>query len=312
MEQNENSYFSRIKFCDWPLIAGLMLLHISLSAFMNGVLFQEPVFSFIVSVMNATGGWLHPTLVANVLMILIVIGGGVVGLCKWRVADLRWIKSHLMRGFLVLAVLILIWQASMALSVWLRSGQLALNPEIEKIVEPTYLGALLAQLAGNALYEETFFRAFLFSQLLVWGRQKWNESGAMLIAALLSQAFFALSHLPNRLFVKGLTELPSLLTDQASLFFMGIVFLLLWLFLQNLWVVVGMHALLNKPFGIFANTVNELQVVLVLFFFATIIFCLKKSIRNRLAIYCTGGRDMLTYPPPSPTDTPPGQTAPGR
>ena len=310
--KNHEGHFDRMKFCGWRILAGLLLLHILLSFFINGVLFREPVISSLRNFMEATGGWVHPTLVGNAIVIGLVVGVGMVGLCKWTAVDLRWIRSHFYRALAVLTLLILVWQSLLGVLAVLGNAQPVFNPAIDKIIHPGYLGSLFAQLLGNALYEETFFRVFLFSQLLVWGRRNWNERRAMLTAALLSQAFFALSHFPNRLFVKGLSELPNLLADQASLFLMGIVFLLLWLWLQNLMVVVAMHALLNKPFAIFGNTVNELQLVLVLLFFAIVLAGLKKSIRNQLALFCTGGKYMLTYPPPSPVHTPPTQTAPDR
>lgn len=104
---------------------------------------------------------------------------------------------------------------------------------------------LLAQLVGNALYEEVAFRGFLLPQLLVKFRRL-GVAAAVALALLGSQALFALAHVPNRLWVTGLSPaaLPGAL---LPLFLLGIYFSVLYLVTDNLFAVVGVHALSNEP-----------------------------------------------------------------
>lgn len=104
---------------------------------------------------------------------------------------------------------------------------------------------LLAQLVGNALYEEVAFRGFLLPQLFLKFRRL-GAAAAIVLAVLASQALFALAHVPNRLWVTGLgaAELPGAL---LPLFLLGLYFALLYLLTANLSAVVGVHALINEP-----------------------------------------------------------------
>src|SRR5690606_28345218 len=102
---------------------------------------------------------------------------------------------------------------------------------------------LAAQLLGNALYEEVVFRGFLLPQLFLELRGA-GTALALVLAPVVSQALFAVAHVPNRLWVTGLApgELPGAL---LPLFLMGLFFALLYLLTVNLFAVVGVHALNN-------------------------------------------------------------------
>ena len=104
---------------------------------------------------------------------------------------------------------------------------------------------LLAQLIGNALYEEIAFRGFLLPQLFVKFRRR-GVTAAIVLAVLVSQSLFALAHVPNRLWVSGLSpaDLPGAL---LPLFLLGIYFAVLYLLTGNLFAAVGVHALTNEP-----------------------------------------------------------------
>ena len=104
---------------------------------------------------------------------------------------------------------------------------------------------LLAQLIGNALYEEIAFRGFLLPQLVLKFRRLGIAAGIVL-AVLVSQGLFALAHVPNRLWVTGLnpSQLPGAL---LPLFLLGLYFAMLYLLTGNLFAVIGVHALTNEP-----------------------------------------------------------------
>ena len=70
-------------------------------------------------------------------------------------------------------------------------------------------------------------------------------AGKRLLSSLASQVFFALLHLPNRLFL-GNPSANELLMDQLRLTVVGLGFLGIYLVTRNLWTVVGIHALGNQ------------------------------------------------------------------
>src|SRR5690606_18076529 len=117
-------------------------------------------------------------------------------------------------------------------NLWARAGA----------VTAAYL--LLAQLLGNALYEEVAFRGFLLPQLFLKLRRL-GVATAMVLAVVASQTLFSVAHVPNILWVRGAApaELPSSL---LPLFLMGLYFALLYLLTDNLFAVVGVHALNNE------------------------------------------------------------------
>src|SRR5690606_19525312 len=104
---------------------------------------------------------------------------------------------------------------------------------------------LLAQLIGNALYEEVAFRGFLLPQLFVKFRRL-GRAVAIVLAALASQFLFALAHVPNRLWISGLSpaELPGAL---LPLFLLRLHFAALYLLTGHPFVVVGVHAINYEP-----------------------------------------------------------------
>src|SRR5262249_59034559 len=91
--------------------------------------------------------------------------------------------------------------------------------------ETAAIGALVAQLFGNALYEEIFFRGVLLRQIY-WRLgpetthlQKFQK---VAIALAISQSLFALIHLPILLsggssLIVALAHLPSIFTAGAAL-----------------------------------------------------------------------------------------------
>ena len=90
------------------------------------------------------------------------------------------------------------WQAVFGRTGW-SGGPFDANPLWNRGAT-VVTGALIAQLLGNALYEEITFRGFLLPQLYL-KLERWQDRPALRIACavLLSVAMFALIHIPIRL-----------------------------------------------------------------------------------------------------------------
>ena len=191
---------------------------------------------------SASAGWIAPTLALAVvfgaveLWLLFVPG-------KQRPAILGWRADALPAALAATLVAWLAMQASVVLASRLGDTPLAWNPGwAEGGLLP---GALIAQLFGTALLEETVFRAWLWPQLALRMARRWPAHRAWAVALLLSQGAFALLHLPAQ--IAAGTALPALAGMVSGLFLTGIVLALLYAATRNLFFVVGVHALGNAP-----------------------------------------------------------------
>jgi uncharacterized protein len=229
----------------WLIIGLAALTQVAASVWINGVLFQEAAMEKLRIVYKATAGLVAPTLVGGILLILTVVVIVMFLIGRLRPQDVGWRRRDLLPALAVTAGFWAVMQGVLAALALVEGRELALNPAWLKPGASFVLGGLIAQLLGNAFAEETIFRGFLPSQLhLKFGRRQ-GRIAALVSAALASQVFFALLHLPNRLFLHKASG-SELFMDQLRLTLFGLGFLLIYLVTRNLWTVVGLHALGNQ------------------------------------------------------------------
>ncbi|QDW66628.1 CPBP family intramembrane glutamic endopeptidase [Luteimonas granuli] len=207
---------------------------------------------------DASGGWLQPT-----LGLALLLGLGMLGLVfgpgRQRPGGLGWRLDALPPALAATLLLWLAMQASTILAAclegvpptwqagWARGGMLP--------------GALLAQLLGTALVEETVFRAWLWPQLALQAASRVPVRWAWMLALLLSQALFALLHVPARL---AAGAAPAELAGMVlALFATGLVLALMYAATRSLFFVVGVHALGNAPTLLFEARGPEPTMVLL-------------------------------------------------
>lgn len=216
------------------LVASTILLSVT-----NLVLFPSPFFDPIA---RATGGLINATLQANLLTILlfslIVFGWG-----KLRPADVGLDWSRLVQGLSLTALLWLTTQAVVLLINGLN-GEVRLDPDWSEHGVAPMLGALIGQLAGNAFFEEMNYRGFYLSQFYL-KLTKVSERRRLMLAILAMLGLFILSHIPNRIF-SGYT-LADIPLDFVLLFGYGLFFTAVYLLSGNLFLAIGVHALINRP-----------------------------------------------------------------
>ena len=227
------------KEAPWKIILVQLVASTILLSVTNLVLFPSPIFDPIA---RATGGLINGTLQANLLTILlfslIVFGWG-----KLHPADVGLDWTKLGQGFSLTALLWLAMQAIMLLISWL-SGEVRLDPTWGERGVPAVLGALIGQLAGNAFFEEMNYRGFYLSQFYL-KLKKVSERRRMTLAILTMLGLFILSHIPNRIF--GGYTLADIPLDFALLFAYGLFFTAIYLLSGNLFLAIGVHALINRP-----------------------------------------------------------------
>ena len=226
-------------------IIRLIAVHFTLTTIVNLVFFAGNTFRPLAS---ATGGLFTGSLLANlvfigVLVILIILRFG--GL---RPYDVGFIPRHIPYSVLVTVG---VWGAAQIIHLvagLLMYGSVTLS--YEWVNPPFMIGLVLTQIFGNALFEEIAYRGFMFPQLYLrmtglrarpWAR--------LALALLISQGLFALSHIPNRIYL-GMTP-SEIALDLLMLLGWGTLYTLIYLRTDNLFIVVGIHALGNTPTTLF-------------------------------------------------------------
>jgi len=248
-----------------------ILTHFALSAIINLVFFASNAFRPLAS---ATGGLLNGSLVVNVLFVLLLVGWIMLRRGGLRPYDIGLIPRHLALG---VAFTLAFWGAAQlihALAGLLATGNIQLHPQWHDPGVSFMVGQILAQLIGNALFEEIAYRAFLFPQLYLWlGKRVAHPWRRLLLALILSQGAFALSHIPNRIY-RGMT--PEIIAlDLLLLFCWGMIYTIMYLRTDNLFVAVGAHTMGNVPTTLFATApllAGDGETVLIYLMIALAIF----------------------------------------
>lgn len=223
-----------------------ILAHFSLITIVNLIVFAG---EWLRPLGAATAGLITGTLVVNLILIAVLVGGVMLLYGRLRPGDLGLIAARLPGG---LAATIALWLAAQgihALAGLLTHGAIALDPRWYT-AGIALIGLLLAQVIGNALFEEIAYRGFLFPQLFfqfsALRHQRWGRCAAAVTAA---GAVFALSHIPNRIYL-GMTP-DAIAVDLLLLVGWGLLYTLIYLRTDNLWLTVGIHALGNAPTTLF-------------------------------------------------------------
>ena len=223
-------------------------VHFALAAVVNLVFFAGNAFSPLAS---ATGGLLTGSLLVNVVFIGLLVGWMILQRGRLRPYDVGLIPLHIPMGIIYTFGFWAMAQIVHLVFSLLTYGAVTLNPEWVSNAN-MMIGLILAQVIGNALFEEIAYRGFLFPQIYLhldgWRHRPWWRLGA---AILISQGLFALSHIPNRLYL-GMA-LDQIAPDLLLLLGWGFLYTIIYLRTDNLFLVVGVHALGNAPSTLFAT-----------------------------------------------------------
>jgi len=249
------------RLVSWRLLGVVLVVEVLLTVFINLVLFRSAWAATNVfgPVRSATGGLVTATLLVNLLNVAVVLIGLLIIVGGLRLKDLGLERSKLS---VAVGVTIGLWVAlqAVAASVSLvQTGTVRINPSWGQARIGVMLGLLVAQLFGNALYEEILFRAVLLDQLVLKLRdRRWGFP----LALVGSQTVFALLHVPNRL-LRGDT-LAEMAGGLGLLFLMGLLFALVYHRTGNLLVAIGVHAVNNSPTMLVATPLSGQFFVTVL------------------------------------------------
>lgn len=218
------------------LIALVVLAQYPLTLLFNLVLFHQ---DWIKDLQLLTSGLLNATLIGYAILLPLVVGGLLFLLGRSRPRDvglrLRDLPAAMCWTIGLWAVVNLIEAAA-------QIGHFHFDAQW---VRPLGLiGQWIAQIFGNALYEEIIYRGFLTVQIALLF-ERLGRGRALLLGVVLAQAIFASIHI-GLLLNMGLSW-AAIAGTMPELFLAGVALAMLYLITGNLLIAVGAHALVDAP-----------------------------------------------------------------
>jgi membrane protease YdiL (CAAX protease family) len=169
---------------------------------------------------------------------VIIIYFVLIRLSRYKPLELGLNKSKIKNGIILTIALFMLLQVYGALYSYFSSGKLSVNEMMKESTQVS--GYYLAMVFGVALFEEVIFRGFLIPQVFVRLKSGKDESRRMFLALIISQVLFSVIHIPIRL--SNGVNFSALIVSLAAIFVLGIVFALLYMFTDNLFIAIGVHA----------------------------------------------------------------------
>lgn len=234
----------------WWLVLAVVVWPILITVFLN---ILSP---FARQLAQSTKGIIQPPLFFSSVLLVIVIVGILLKAGKLRARDIGLSASTLFDGIFYTAASWIVLQSTLVIASLSTESGILLSDSFKSQNCPKTLGILGGQLFGNAFVEEVMFRGFLMPQLYLklGGRSDTIEWSKLIAAIILSQLAFALIHIPNleRLTIPGGSSLIKLLI----IFVMGVFFAIFYIRTSNLFLCIGLHALINTPTPLFQSTLQ--------------------------------------------------------
>ncbi len=228
-------------------ILRLIVIHYILTAIVNLVFFAGNTFRPLAS---ATGGLFTGSLLANLVFIGVLVLAIIVYFGRLRAYDVGVVLRRIPMG---IVYTLSFWGAAQLINLiagLLTYGKVSISPEWAN--PGVMIGMILTQILGNALFEEIAYRGFMFPQVyLRLSSLRDRPWGRLIVALLISQGLFALSHIPNRIYL-GMSP-SDIAADLVVLLLLGALFTLIYVRTDNLFIVVGVHALGNTPTVLFTT-----------------------------------------------------------
>lgn len=202
-------------------------------------------------------GLYRPHITTSVFLVslagLLIVGGGLlIGAGRLRLRDVGLRGATILSGAGWTLVAWLALQIIAVIADLITYGRLLVNATWGQVGVLGLLGLfVVGQLLGNSLYEEVVWRGFLVPQLALKLRRTFQRPAIRWTVAIgVSQLFFALYHIPIRLYTG---ETPAdLASSLAPIWVLGMLLAIIYARTSNLYLVIGLHALNDLPLLIFA------------------------------------------------------------
>ena len=248
-----------------PVTVWIVVLAVGIHLALKVLFFGNSFSAWFAPVVLATGGIVSLSTIAIWVEIIFVIGLVVFGLGRQGCSDLGLTR----RGFAsALPILITLWAVGL-LAVAIANVGAGGRVEMLTAGELSPLiGSALENAGSAAVFEELFYRGFLLTQvfLLLRGRTGMSATGAMLTSVIVTQVFFGLNHIPALIMAGDSPIHIAIFVLQIAL--VGCMFCALYLHTENLFLCIGMHALINEPLLLIASSIPAQVVMLGVALFA--------------------------------------------
>lgn len=273
-----SSIFSGKKVPRGILIA-FALSYAILSIVIVSLAFESELYRSIASqIQITTGGLIQTTLLNYIPYFVIILLGILFKTGKLIPADVGLRPQDVIPALLTITSFWISLQLIVVLVSIVTGSSIDLHHQWSSIGVLPVIGAFIAQLMGNALFEEIAFRGFLFPQILMRLVTRENRVSVknVIFAIIISQVGFALVHIPVRLY-NDITGL-SLVFDLIGTMIVGIFFCILYLRTKNLLVCVGIHTFINGAVLLFEPPIDEmipvgLLAIIVTLFWSNLPWC---------------------------------------
>ncbi len=218
---------------------------------------------FFVPLAKSTDYWIQPTLVANLLS-LIVFSTLIFIIGKHNLFSVWLTKEKLKIAVLPIFFIWLLSQIITIVVTYFSKGDIVFIDRLNVLT-----GSLIGQLFGNATFEELIYRGILFLQIYILLKPKTTNSNALIISIIFSQIVFALIHIPNRLMIN---QVDNLAMNLLGLFVAGVILTVIYIRTKNLVFVIGVHTLINQPFNIINTSFPMEYSIFILIILTTILW----------------------------------------
>lgn len=259
--------FLTVREAHWKYIIGFYLLSLFLISFMVIYLYDNTYYNWL---QETTLGLINLNLLTSLIITLVTIFLWLFVLSPLKPDDLGLVEIKI-RLQLAIALYIAFWSA-MQISILLYLFFSGYSIKIASIwTEDGVLlniGKIIGHLFGNAVYEELGFRAFLFPQIWIKLRKVLPSKTASVLSLLISQGLFSLLHIPIRIYNDDPIDLVSLL----FLLSYGLVLCGIYYRTRNIFIAVGVHALLNFNFPLFESDGFDFSIIFFLVLLITLFF----------------------------------------
>lgn len=228
------------------VVVAALLAALALAAVLHALLFGAGA---AIAVIDATGGFVNGTLLANAVQLAVVVVGWLVVVGGARALDLGLQRAALLPAALAALMMWVALHGIFALAAFVQGASVTVAGDLAATWRAS-TAQMLGQLFGNALFEEILFRGCLLGQLALWltPPDRMPQRREVVLATLWSQAWFAVHHVPNRLASDAWHGVAVAAGDLLLLWAAGISCAAVWLRTRNLLVAVGYHSLCNSPF----------------------------------------------------------------
>lgn len=254
-----NLSFDSIKETSWSTILLFSILYCIYASLINFIVFKSNILDPVVKL---TSGLINETLIVNVFSLIIFVVIIISKYGRLSFLDLGLKKNRLLSAVLAIFTLWLSIQLLNIIVSFIISGKPVIYRGWSKHGASIMLGSFIAQIFGNCLFEELAFRGFLLIQIC---KKLKTKKISLFTQIFISQLPFALIHIPSRI-MSGMNGLD-ILRSLILVLFIGALFSAAYLITDNLFLVIGIHALWNLPLLVFDGSTS----VFVLFIFILIL-----------------------------------------